>query len=88
MSTIPYNDMPGELREKLKFWEVINHILKNNKFININTINESIKDLKNKLNTIFSDIFGLVHDIDGVHNYDDCTLKNQIVELKRNLVDF
>jgi hypothetical protein len=88
MTTIPYNDMPGELREKLKFWEVMNRILKNNGFIVADAINESIQDLKSKLNTALSDILGLEHDIDGVHNYDDGPLKNQIVELKRSLVDF
>jgi hypothetical protein len=88
MTTIPYNDIPGELREKLKFWEVMNRILKNNGFIDIDAINESIQDLKNKVNTLLSDVLGLEHDIDGVHNYDDGPLKNQIVELNGNLVDF
>jgi hypothetical protein len=88
MSTISYNDMSEELREKLKFWEVKNHILKNNGFIYANAIKETIQDLKNKSNTVLSDILCLEHDIDEVHNYDDGPLKNQIVELKGNLVDF
>jgi hypothetical protein len=25
-----YSDMPGELRDKLKLWEILNKILKNN----------------------------------------------------------
>jgi hypothetical protein len=36
--------MLGELREKLKFWEVMNRILKNNGFIDTDAINESKQD--------------------------------------------
>jgi uncharacterized coiled-coil DUF342 family protein len=87
MTTIPFNNMLGELREKLKFLEVMIRILKSKRFIDADAINESIQDLKNKLNTILSYIPGLRHDIDGVHNYDDYPLKNRIVEL-RGMVDF
>jgi hypothetical protein len=83
-----YNDMPGGLRDKIRLWDVLNKILRNNGFIDADEINSSILDLKNKVNTLLSNVLGLEHDIDGVHNYDDGPLQNQITELEGNLVDF
>jgi hypothetical protein len=82
------NDIPGELRDKIRLGDVLNKILKNNGFIDANEINNTILDLKTKVNTLLSNVLGLEHDIDGVHNYDDGPLQNQITELKGNLVDF
>jgi hypothetical protein len=80
--------MPGDLREKIKLWEVLNKILKQNGFIDADQINSDIANLKTKLNTLLAEVLGIEHDIDGVHNYDDAPLKNKIVELQGNLVDF
>jgi hypothetical protein len=88
MSTITYNDMPGDPREKIKLWEVLNRILKQNGFIDADQINADIANLKTKLNTLLSEMLGIEHDIAGVHNYDDAPLKNMIVEIKGNLVNF
>jgi hypothetical protein len=68
-STTYYNDMLGELREKLRFWEVMNRILKNNSFIDADNIIVTISDLKTKVNTLFSSMLGIEHDIDGLHNF-------------------
>jgi methyl-accepting chemotaxis protein len=83
-----YNDMPGGLRDKIRLLDVLNKILRNNSFIDADEINSTILDLKNKVNTLLSNVLGLEYDIDGVYNYDDGPLQNQITELKGNLVDF
>jgi hypothetical protein len=80
--------MPGDLREKLQLWEKVNKILKQNGFRDAAQINEDIANLKTKLNTLLSEVLGIEHEIEGVHNYDDAPLKNMIVEVKGNLVDF
>jgi hypothetical protein len=62
--------------------------LKQNGFIDSDQINTDIANLKSKLNTLLSEVLGIEHDIDGVHNYNDAPLKNMIVEVKGNLFDF
>jgi hypothetical protein len=38
MTAITYSDMLGELRDKLKLWETLNKILKNNGVADIETL--------------------------------------------------
>jgi hypothetical protein len=73
--------MPGELREKIKPWEVLNRILKNNGYIDSDAIIADINALKVKLNTLLSEVLGVEHEIDGIHNYDDASLKTQIANI-------
>jgi hypothetical protein len=87
-STMYYNDMPGELRERLRFWEVMNRILKNNSFIDADNIIATISDLKTKVNTLLSSVLRIEHDIDGLHNFDSGPLLNQITELYGHVDDF
>jgi hypothetical protein len=87
-STTYYNDMLGELREKLRFWEVMNRILKNNGFIDADNIIATISDLKTKVNTLLSKVLGTELDIDGLHNFDSGPLLNQITELYGRIDDF
>jgi hypothetical protein len=82
------NDILGELKDKIRLWEVLNRILKNNGFIDANEINPTIIDLKTKVNTLLSNELCLEHDIDDIPNYGAGSLQNQITELKGNLVDF
>ena len=73
--------MPGDLREKIKLWELLNKILKNNGYIDADAIASDLANLKEKLNTLLSEVLGVEHEIDGIHNYDDTTLKAQLVDL-------
>jgi hypothetical protein len=79
------NDMPGELRDKIKLWEVLNKILKNNGFIDADNIISDIANLKQQLNVLLSDVLGLEHEIDGVHNYDDTSLKTKLDTLQNTV---
>jgi hypothetical protein len=38
MTAITYSDMLGELRDKLKLWETLNKILKNNGVVDIEAL--------------------------------------------------
>jgi hypothetical protein len=38
--------MPGELREKIQLWEVLNKILKNNGYVDIKTVTTELTNLK------------------------------------------
>jgi hypothetical protein len=82
-----YNDIPGELRERKRLWEVLDKILKNNGFIDTDQINSDLANLKNQLNILLSNVLGLEHEIDGIHNYDDTDLKTQLT-LTELLGDF
>jgi hypothetical protein len=88
MSSIIYNDMPGELRERKRLWEVLDKILKNNGFIDADAINTELSNLKNQLNILLSDVLGLEHEIDGIHNYDDAGLKTKLENLQTLINNF
>jgi hypothetical protein len=47
-----YSDMPGKLRDKLKLWETLNRILKNNGVVDIEALEGVVSELKAKLNTL------------------------------------
>jgi hypothetical protein len=79
------NDMPGGLRDNLVLWDAINKILKNGGIVDFAAIEQQIAQLKTQLNTLLSTILGLEHTIDGVHNYDDTSLKTQLSTLTNNL---
>jgi hypothetical protein len=80
--------MPGELREKIHLWEVLNQILKNNGYVDIGVVTTEPTNLKNQINILLSDILGLEHEIDGVHNYDDTDIKSKIDGLNEKLDSF
>jgi hypothetical protein len=86
MTSSIYNDMPGELREKIRLWEVLNKILKNNGYIDIDAVTTELTNLKTQINVLLSDVLGLEHEIDGVHNYDDTDLKTKLVGLDEKIV--
>ena len=75
------SDLPGELREKIKLWEVLNKILKNNGFIDADNIIADLANLKEKLNILLSEVLGVEHEIDGIHNYDDTAIKTRLDNL-------
>jgi hypothetical protein len=79
------SDIPGELRDKIKLWEVLNKILKNNGYIDIDAINESLANLKQQINILLTDVLGIEHEIDNVHNYDDTDLKSKLTLLSSQL---
>jgi predicted nucleic acid-binding Zn-ribbon protein len=80
--------MPGELREKIRLWEVLNQILKNNGYLDIEAVTTELTNLKNQINVLLSDVLGLEHEIDDVHNYDDTDLKSKIDGLNTKLESF
>jgi predicted RNA-binding protein len=80
--------MPVELREKIHLWEVLNQILKNNGYVDIEAVTTELTNLKNQINVLLSDVLGLEHEIDGVHNYDDTDLKSKIDGLNEKLDSF
>jgi hypothetical protein len=41
-----YFDMPGELGDKLKLWETLNKILKNNGAVDIEALESVVNELK------------------------------------------
>jgi hypothetical protein len=82
-----YNDMPGDLREKIHLWEVLNKILKNNGYVGIGVITTELNNLKNQINVLLSDVLGLEHEIDGIHNYDDGTLNTKIDNIEEGMKD-
>jgi prefoldin subunit 5 len=77
--------MPGELREKIQFWEVMNRILKNNGYLDMDAVYAEINNLKQKLNTLLSEVLGVEHSIDEIHNYDDSNLKQDIATITSDL---
>jgi hypothetical protein len=44
--------------------------------------------LKNQINVLLSDVLGLEHEVDDVHNYDDFDLKTKIDGLNEKLESF
>jgi hypothetical protein len=79
------NDMPGDLRDRIVLWDAINRILKNNGIVDTAAIDAKIEQVKVQLNTLLSAVLGLEHTIDGVHNYDDTSMKTQIATIQNNL---
>jgi FtsZ-binding cell division protein ZapB len=73
--------MPGELRDKLKLWETLNRILKNNGVVDIEALVTVVNELKAKLNTLINDVLGVKHSIYNIHNYDDPNLKEELKEI-------
>jgi uncharacterized protein YoxC len=85
MTSTVFNDMPGELREKIHLWEVLNQILKNNGYVDVSVITTELTNLKTQINVLLSDVLGLEHKIDGVHNYGDTDLKSKLDNLNTKL---
>jgi hypothetical protein len=84
MITIPSKKkkiLPGDLREKIQVWEVLNKILKNIGFIDADAITNDLSNLKIKINSLINEVLGVGHDIDGIHNYDDNSIKDSIQQL-------
>jgi prefoldin subunit 5 len=85
MSSITYNDMPGELKDKIKLWELLNRILRTNGFVDLDTITNDLANLKTQLNSLLSEVLGVEHEIDTIHNYDDASIKNDVANIKAQL---
>jgi hypothetical protein len=51
--------MPGELKDKLKLWETLNKILKNNGIVDVEALVGVVNELKTKLNTLINDVLGV-----------------------------
>jgi hypothetical protein len=77
--------MPGGLVDNIKLWDALNRILKNNGIIDFEEINSKINQMKLQLNTLLSTVLGLEHTLDGVHNYDDASIKGQLLNLQNNM---
>jgi hypothetical protein len=77
--------MPGELREKIRLWDVLNKILKNNGFIDTEAISTELINLKTQINLLLSEVLGIEHEIDGVHNCDDTYLKTKLAGLDEKI---
>jgi hypothetical protein len=87
MSAITYNPMPGNLREKLTLLDELNKILKNNGFLDADQINTDIANLKAQINTLLSEVLGVEHDINVIHNYDDTDIKPRLESMMTALDD-
>jgi hypothetical protein len=85
MSSINYNPLPGDLREKLTLLDILNKILKNNGFLDADQINSDIQALKDQINLLLQQVLGVEHDIDGIHNYDDTDLKTRLEDMLRSI---
>jgi hypothetical protein len=85
MTSITYNDIPGELSERIKLWETLNKILLKNGFEDADDIRNDIAELKTKINNLLNDVLGIEHDIDGIHNYEESTLKSDIETIRSAL---
>jgi hypothetical protein len=81
------NDAPEELSERIKLWEVLNKILKNNGYIDADAILCQLEALKEKLNILLSEVLGVEHTVDTLHNYDDTNIKDMITESIQNIND-
>jgi hypothetical protein len=79
--------MPGHLAEKIKLWSVLNRILKNNGFIDGDRIISDLATLKEQVNRLLSEILGVEHTVDDLHNYDDASIKESLLHLESNLSD-
>jgi hypothetical protein len=87
MSSVPYNDIPGELKDKIKLWDVLHRILLQNGFADFNNITSDLANLKTQLNSLLSEVLGVEHDIDGIHNYDDTNLKHDITNITNQITN-
>jgi hypothetical protein len=77
--------MPGELREKLRLWDVLNKILKDGGVVDMTEVQNTISNLKTQINYLLNEVVGVEHSIDGIHNYDDANIKNQISTISQNV---
>jgi hypothetical protein len=79
------SDMPGELREKLNLYHILNRILRDGGYVDVTELQTSLAALKQQLNYLLNEVVGIEHSIDSVHNYDDSNLKTQISNLITNV---
>jgi hypothetical protein len=82
---ITYSDIPGKSRDKLKLQETFNRILKNNGVVDIEVLEGVVNELKAKLNTLISDVLGVEHNIDNIHNCDDTNIKENLQEITEQI---
>jgi gas vesicle protein len=80
-----YSDISGEVRDKLKLWETLNKILKNNGVVDIEALEGVVNELKTKLNTLVNDMLGVEHNMDNIHNYDDTNIKENLKEISDHI---
>jgi hypothetical protein len=85
MSSIGYNDMPGEYREKLKLMDLLHRILRTNGIVDLEAVTNDLANLKTQLNSLLSEVLGVEHEIDNIHNYDDTSLKNDVNNIKTQI---
>jgi hypothetical protein len=85
MSSIIFNPIPGDLQEKLTLTSLLNRILKNNGFIDINHINAVINTLKVQISVLLNEVLGVEHNIDAIHNYDDSSIKTRIEQNEQDI---
>jgi hypothetical protein len=72
------NDMPPELRDRLILQAKIDHILKTSGIADLTQLENDLSALKLQLNNVLSQVLGLEHNMDNVHNYDDTSVKSQL----------
>jgi hypothetical protein len=72
------NDMPPELRDRLILQAKIDYILKTGGVVDLVPIENNLNTLKLQLNNVLSQVIGLEHNMDNVHNYDDTSIKSQL----------
>jgi hypothetical protein len=53
--------------------------------VDVDSINANIAALKTQLNALISEVLGVEHDIDGIHNYEETTLRGDIANIKERL---
>jgi hypothetical protein len=82
--TLP-NDMPAELREKIILQTKIDTILKNGGVVDLIPLQNSLTQLKQQLNSLITQVLGLEHTIDGIHQYDAASLNAQLTDLTTNV---
>jgi hypothetical protein len=51
-------------------------------------VTTELNNLKNQINVLLSDVFGLEHEIDSFHSYDDMNLKTNIKGINTELETF
>jgi seryl-tRNA synthetase len=82
---ITSSDMPGELRDKLKLWETLNKILKNNGVVDVEALVCVVNEFKAKLNTLINNVLGVEHSIDNVHHYNHANIKEDLQEMTEQI---
>jgi hypothetical protein len=87
MTTFAYNDMPGELKDKIRTQEILNRIIQSNGFADTDAITNDMANLKNQLNSLLDLVVGVELEIDGVHQYDDSSIKTDIANIKTQITN-